>query len=115
MVTGAPSRYEFVEIRGLRHRVRHWGEAGALRIVLFHGWTGVAATFRFIADRLAARCHLVAPDWRCRDGSQRLGQAYKLLELDLDAMLAARYGDKLPFSLATAWGERRGASGRRTQ
>ena len=60
----------FVELRGLRYHVRCWGEpaAGAVPLVLVHGWMDVGASFQFLVDALAeqggAPRVVYAPDWR---------------------------------------------------
>jgi pimeloyl-ACP methyl ester carboxylesterase len=70
--------------------LRHWGTPGAPLLVALHGWMDVAASFQFVADHLADRWHIVAPDWRgfgltgatgvdCYEFSDYLG--------DLDAIL----------------------------
>jgi pimeloyl-ACP methyl ester carboxylesterase len=58
------SRSEFLPVRGLRYHVRHWGRAGAPKIVMVHGWMDVAASFQFVVDALAGDWHVIAPDWR---------------------------------------------------
>ena len=58
------SRSEFHAIRGLRHHVRVWGEPGAPRLFLLHGWMDVAASFQFLVDCFSREWHVVAPDWR---------------------------------------------------
>jgi pimeloyl-ACP methyl ester carboxylesterase len=59
-----PSRSSFVSLRGVRHHLRHWGEAGNTLLVLLHGWMDVSASFQFLADALPPRYHAVALDWR---------------------------------------------------
>ncbi|MDF3838632.1 alpha/beta hydrolase [Cupriavidus basilensis] len=58
------SRSEFITLRGLKMHVRHWGEAGAPRLFLLHGWMDVAASFQFMVDALERDWHVIAPDWR---------------------------------------------------
>lgn len=58
------SRSEFLSVRGLRHHVRQWGTPGAPKLFLLHGWMDMSASFQFVADQLAARWHVLAPDWR---------------------------------------------------
>ncbi|VCU72577.1 Haloalkane dehalogenase [Pigmentiphaga humi] len=60
----APSRSEYLQIRGLRHHFRCWGERDAPLLLALHGWMDSSASFQFIADRLAGRYRIVAPDWR---------------------------------------------------
>jgi len=89
-VPRAASRSEIVTVRGVPHHLRHWGAPEAPLLVMLHGWMDVAASFQFIADHLADRWHVVAPDWRgfgltgptgvdCYEFSDYLG--------DLDALL----------------------------
>lgn len=48
-------RSEFLNLRGLRHHILRWGEAGAGRppLVMVHGWMDVGASFQFVVDALA--------------------------------------------------------------
>ena len=59
-----PSRSEFLQVRGLRSHVRHWGREGAPKIFMVHGWMDVAASFQFVVDCLQGDWHVIAPDWR---------------------------------------------------
>lgn len=59
-----PSRSEFLTVRGLRTHVRHWGDAGAPKIFMLHGWMDVSASFQFVVDCLQRDWHVIAPDWR---------------------------------------------------
>ncbi|MBI3283804.1 MAG: alpha/beta hydrolase [Burkholderiales bacterium] len=59
-----PSRSEFLPIRGLQYHVRHWGQEGAPKIVMLHGWMDVSASFQFVVDSLQQEWHVIAPDWR---------------------------------------------------
>ena len=68
-----PSRSEFIEVRGLRLHVRHWGREGAPRLFMLHGWMDVAASFQFVVDCLESDWHVIAPDWRGFGLSQRSG------------------------------------------
>jgi pimeloyl-ACP methyl ester carboxylesterase len=58
------SRSEFLNIRGLRYHVRHWGEADAPPLFMVHGWMDCSASFQFVVDALAHNWHVIAPDWR---------------------------------------------------
>ena len=58
------SRSEFINIRGARVHVRHWGRDGAPVLFMVHGWMDVAASFQFVVDELAGDWHVIAPDWR---------------------------------------------------
>lgn len=59
-----PARHEDVVLRGLRHRIHHWGEATATPLFLLHGWVDTGMSFQFLADALAGQWHIIAPDWR---------------------------------------------------
>jgi pimeloyl-ACP methyl ester carboxylesterase len=58
------SRSEFLNIRGLRYHVRHWGAADAPLLFMVHGWMDCAASFQFVVDALRGDWHVIAPDWR---------------------------------------------------
>ncbi len=58
------SRSEFLNIRGLRYHVRHWGEQDAPQLFMVHGWMDCAASFQFVVDAFARDWHVIAPDWR---------------------------------------------------
>lgn len=59
-----PSRSEFIQVRGLRYHVRHWGNEDAPLIVMLHGWMDVSASFQFVVDHLQQDWHVIAPDLR---------------------------------------------------
>jgi pimeloyl-ACP methyl ester carboxylesterase len=64
-----PSRSRFVTLRGLRHHVLEWGDAGLASpdrptVLMQHGWMDVAASFQFVVDALATDRHVLAFDWR---------------------------------------------------
>lgn len=82
-------RHEFVEIRGLRHRITRWGPASDDPIVLLHGFLDNAATFQFLVDALPADWSFAAPDWRGFGGSQDMKQPYWFPDYfgDLEALL----------------------------
>jgi len=58
------SRSEFLTIRRLRYHIRHWGDAGAPKLFMVHGWMDVSASFQFMVDCLKKDWHVIAPDWR---------------------------------------------------
>eukprot|EP01034_Spumella_vulgaris_P023467 gene23467-29684_t len=59
-----PSRSEFINVRGNRTHIRHWGREGAPKIFMVHGWMDVSASFQFVVDALQGDWHVIAPDWR---------------------------------------------------
>jgi pimeloyl-ACP methyl ester carboxylesterase len=84
------SRSEFVTVRGLRLHVRHWGNEGAPKLFMLHGWMDVAASFQFVVDALEGDWHVIAPDWRGFGHSDRSGaDTYWFPDYvaDLDALL----------------------------
>lgn len=83
------SRSEFLSVRGLRLHLREWGDPTAPILFLLHGWMDVSASFQFMADFLAARWRVVAPDWRGFGLSTGQGDAYWFPDYlgDLDAIL----------------------------
>jgi len=85
-----PSRSDFVTVRGLRLHVRHWGQAGAPKLFLLHGWMDMSASFQFMVDCLQGQWHVIAPDWRGFGLSERSGaDTYWFPDYlaDLDALL----------------------------
>ena len=59
-----PDRSHFHGIRNLRYHVRCWGNDGAPKLFLLHGWMDVSASFQFLVDALEQDSHVIAPDWR---------------------------------------------------
>jgi len=58
------SRSDFLEVRGLRLHVRHWGDEAAPKLFMLHGWMDMSASFQFMVDCLQGQWHVIAPDWR---------------------------------------------------
>jgi pimeloyl-ACP methyl ester carboxylesterase len=87
-----PSRSRFLPVRGLRYHLREWGEPGAPRLLLLHGWMDVSASFQFVVDAFARDWHVLAPDWRGFGLSERgPGDCYWFPDYlgDLDAIVEA--------------------------
>ena len=95
-----PSRSEFVNIRGLRYHVRHWGSAQGPVIVMLHGWMDVSATFQFLIDAMQRNAHVIAPDWRGFGQTEWAQGGYWFPDYlaDLDALLA-HYAPDAPVDL----------------
>ena len=68
------ARHEFLEIRGLRHRITRWGPPSDDPIVLLHGFLDNAATFQFLVDALPPEWSFAAPDWRGFGDTASTGQ-----------------------------------------
>ena len=84
------SRSDFLEVRGLRLHVRHWGDEAAPKLFMLHGWMDMSASFQFMVDCLQGQWHVIAPDWRGFGLSQRSGaDTYWFPDYlaDLDAIL----------------------------
>lgn len=58
------SRSLFIDVRGLRYHCRVWGEDGAPKLFMLHGWLDVSASFQFVVDALQRDWQVIAPDWR---------------------------------------------------
>ncbi len=84
-----PSRSRFLDIRGLQIHLREWGDAGARRLVLLHGWMDHSASFQFVVDALAGQWQVLAPDWRGFGLSARSPQGYWFPDYlaDLEAII----------------------------
>lgn len=84
-----PSRSRFLNVRGLSCHLREWGDEGAPKLFLLHGWMDVSASFQFVVDALPGNWHVIAPDWRGFGLSGRCGDAYWFPDYlgDLDAIL----------------------------
>ena len=78
-----------VALRGLDHNVLTWGEPGAPKLFLLHGWMDVAASFQFLVDAFAGRWHVIAPDLRGFGRSEWQPQGYWFADYvaDLEALL----------------------------
>jgi pimeloyl-ACP methyl ester carboxylesterase len=90
MIPLKPGASQFHTIRNLRYHVRCWGDAGAPKIFLLHGWMDVSASFQFLVDCFARDWHVIAPDWRGFGLTEwaRDGYWFPDYYADLDALLA---------------------------
>jgi pimeloyl-ACP methyl ester carboxylesterase len=91
-----PSQSRFVDVRGLRYHVRHWGAGlSDAPLVMLHGWMDVSASFQFMVDAFERERAVLAPDWRgfglsaCGPGDCYWFPDYIA---DLDALLDALFG-----------------------
>jgi pimeloyl-ACP methyl ester carboxylesterase len=86
---------QFQPLRGLRHHVLSWGDAGLVTperptLVMVHGWMDVGASFQFVVDAMSEDRHIVALDWRGFGLSDNSGaDSYWFPDYlgDLDALL----------------------------
>lgn len=84
------SRSEFLDVRGLKYHIRHWGNEGAPMLFMVHGWMDTSASFQFVVDALQRDWHVIAPDWRGFGLSENSGtDTYWFPDYlgDLDAIL----------------------------
>ena len=58
------ARSEFLEVRWLRYHLRHFGDPGAPKLFLLHGFLDCSATWIEVGAALAAKFHVIAPDMR---------------------------------------------------
>lgn len=91
-----PSRSLFVELRGLRHHVRVWGEPEARPLVMIHGGLDASATFQFLVDALSEDWYVVAPDLRGHglSGWAAGGYAFADYLADLDGLLVHLFAER---------------------
>jgi pimeloyl-ACP methyl ester carboxylesterase len=59
-----PSESVFLKVRGLNYHCRTWGQKGAPKIFMLHGFQDVSASWQFTVDALVSNWHVIAPDWR---------------------------------------------------
>lgn len=82
-------REDFIELRGLRHRILRWGPVEAPLIFLLHGFQDCADTFQFLVDEMPRDRQFIALDWRGFGGSAWNDGPYWFPDYlaDLEAML----------------------------
>ena len=86
-----PVQSHRVTLRGLDAHVLTWGDPGAPKLFLLHGWMDVAASFQFLVDALAQPWYVIAPDLRGYGRSAWQPQGYWFADYiaDLDALVDA--------------------------
>ena len=101
------SSSRFLKVRNLNYHVREWGNPTLPALVMLHGWMDVSASFQFVADQLAHRFHLFAPDWRGFGLTQwSCSDCYWFADYlaDLDCLMDALVGDKPAILLGHSMG-----------
>ncbi|MGH8802351.1 MAG: alpha/beta fold hydrolase, partial [Casimicrobiaceae bacterium] len=80
---------QFVELRGERHHLLTWGNAGDPPLFFVHGWMDVGASFQFLVDALAGDWYCIAPDLRGfgRSAWQAQGYWFQDYIADLDVLV----------------------------
>lgn len=81
--------YEYLTLRGVRHRLTWWGERVDDPVVLLHGWMDSSETWQFLVDCLPSDWSCVALDWRGFGGSEWPADGYWFPDYfaDLEALL----------------------------
>lgn len=94
--TKVEAREERVVLRGLQHRILHFGPSEGRPIFLLHGFQDCAETFQFLVDALPAHWRFIAPDWRGFGDSEHQGRPYWFPDYlaDLEAMLELHSPDQ---------------------
>lgn len=83
------SRSEFIDLHGVRHHVRRWGDPEAPTLFMLHGWQDMSATYQAVVDHFSTDLNVIAPDWRGFGLSDWGSDPYYLTEyvLALDELL----------------------------
>jgi pimeloyl-ACP methyl ester carboxylesterase len=97
---------EFHTFNSVRYHVRTWGEPGAAKLILLHGWMDIAASFQFLVDALQGDWQVIAPDWRGFGQSGWAGPAYYFPDYlgDLDALLNHYQADQPAYLVGHSMG-----------
>ena len=116
MATGA--RDGFTEVQGLKMHYWEWGDRGNPDVLLVHGWTGFGKTWAGVAESLADRYHVVAPDHRGHGESDKPVTGYRLqdfvtdmhefiqkLELNRPAYVGHSWGGNIGTIMASDFGQ----------
>lgn len=84
-----PDKSLWIELRGLKHHVRCWGEDSDPLIFFLHGGRDASSTFQFLVDGLRERWRILALDWRGHGKSAWAPGGYWFQDYiaDLDAFL----------------------------
>jgi len=91
----------FLPVRGLSYHCRCWGDEGAPKLFMLHGWMDVSASFQFLVDALRGDWRVIAPDWRgfgLTDRARSDSYWYPDYLADLDRLLEHFHPD-LPATL----------------
>jgi pimeloyl-ACP methyl ester carboxylesterase len=88
-VKHAGPRSEFLDVRGIRYHVTHWGDSSAPRLFFMHGRMDCGSTWRYVVDELRADWHVIALDWRGCGRSGWAAAAYPAEDYyaDVDVLL----------------------------
>ena len=91
----------FLRVRGLNYHCRTWGQQGAPKLFMLHGFQDVSASWQFTVDALSNDWHVIAPDWRGYGLTDWAGQDtywFPDFVADLDAILD-HFEPELPAAL----------------
>ena len=96
-----PSESVYLRVRGLNYHCRTWGQQGAPKLFMLHGFQDVSASWQFTVDALSNDWHVIAPDWRGYGLTDWAGQDtywFPDFVADLDAILD-HFEPELPAAL----------------
>ena len=86
------SQSKYLDVRGLKYHCRTWGDEGAPKLFMLHGFQDLSASWQFTVDALRRDWQVIAPDWRGYGLSEwsKAGCYWSMdLLADLDAILDA--------------------------
>jgi len=91
-----PSETRKLQLNGISYQLRYWGDEGAPRLFLLHGWADLSASFQFVVDALQGDWRVIAPDWRGFGDSGQAPGGYWFADYlrDLDQLLAIESADE---------------------
>jgi pimeloyl-ACP methyl ester carboxylesterase len=105
MSSGAASQSKFTEVQGIKLHYLEWGETGKPDLLLVHGWTNFSSSWSLVADYLANRFHIIAPDLRGHGESDKPQTGYRLRDFTEDIReLIKKLGLRRPAYVGHSWG-----------
>ncbi len=81
----------FVAAGELKFAVYEWGDSSLPQLMYLHGWADMGSTFQFVADRLADRWHVIAPDLRGFGRTEYRASAYWFPDYLADLLVLLRH------------------------
>jgi len=92
------------QINGNPFFIRHWGDEGAPKLLMLHGFPEYSGAWNDLAPLLAKRFHCIAPDQRGYGQSWRPAEAEQYKTSKLVSDMAALIGDDPVILLGHDWG-----------
>ncbi|MBM2826527.1 MAG: alpha/beta hydrolase fold, partial [Dehalococcoidia bacterium] len=95
----------FVKVNGINMHYLEWGRPGNPDLLLVHGWTSWAQSWRWLAEQLQDEYHIIAPDHRGHGESDKPVTGYRLRDFAEDMhQLISALGLKRPLYAGNSWG-----------